>query len=39
MKTNKGKLSEADLKTRRRLWNKKGFFGEPSRYRACNINL
>ena len=28
---NKGELSEADLKARRRFWNKKGFFGEPTR--------
>lgn len=26
-----GELSEADLKARRRFWNKKGFFGEPTR--------
>lgn len=31
MKTNKGKLSEADLKDRRRFWNKRGFFGEPTK--------
>lgn len=31
MKINKGKLSEADLKARRRFWNKKGFFGEPTK--------
>ena len=31
MKTNKGKLSEADLKARRRFWNKRGFFGEPNK--------
>ena len=31
MKTNKGELSEADLKARRRFWNKRGFFGEPDR--------
>ena len=31
MKTNKGELSEADLKARRRFWNKKGFFGEPTK--------
>ena len=30
MKTNKGELSEADLKARRRFWNKRGFFGEPT---------
>ncbi|WAX08480.1 hypothetical protein BO668P2_00018 [Bacteroides phage BO668P2] len=31
MKQNIGELSEADLKARRRFWNKKGFFGEPAR--------
>ena len=31
MKQNKGKLSEADLKARRRFWNKKCFFGEPTK--------
>lgn len=31
MKQNMGELSEADLKARRRFWNKKGFFGEPTR--------
>jgi hypothetical protein len=31
MKQNTGELSEADLKARRRFWNKKGFFGEPTR--------
>lgn len=31
MKQNMGKLSEADLKARRRFWNKKGFFGEPTK--------
>ncbi len=31
MKQNTGELSEADLKTRTRFWNKKGFFGEPTR--------
>ena len=31
MKQNIGELSEADLKARRRFWNKKGFFGEPTR--------
>lgn len=31
MKENIGDLSEADLKARRRFWNKKGFFGEPTR--------
>lgn len=31
MKENIGELSEADLKARRRFWNKKGFFGEPTK--------
>lgn len=31
MKQNIGELTEADLKARRRFWNKKGFFGEPTR--------
>lgn len=31
MKQNIGELSEADLKARRRFWNKKGFFGEPAK--------
>ena len=31
MKQNIGELSEADLKARRRFWNKKGFFGEPDK--------
>lgn len=31
MKQNTGKLSEAELKARRRFWNKKGFFGEPTK--------
>lgn len=31
MKQNIGKLSEAELKARRRFWNKKSFFGEPTR--------
>lgn len=31
MKQNKGKLSEAELKARRRFWNKKRFFGEPNK--------
>lgn len=30
MKQNIGKLSEADLKARR-FWNKRGFFGEPTK--------
>ena len=31
MKQNTGELSEAELKARRRFWNKKGFFGEPTK--------
>lgn len=31
MKQNIGELSEANLKARRRFWNKKGFFGEPTK--------
>ena len=31
MKQNIGKLSEAELKARRRFWNKRGFFGEPTK--------
>ena len=31
MKQNTGKLSEADLKARRRFWNKESFFGEPTK--------
>lgn len=31
MKQNIGELTEAELKARRRFWNKKGFFGEPTR--------
>ena len=31
MKQNTGELSEADLKARRRFWNKRGFFGEPDK--------
>lgn len=31
MKQNIGELSEAELKARRRFWNKRGFFGEPTR--------
>lgn len=31
MKQNIGKLTEADLKARCRFWNKKGFFGEPTK--------
>lgn len=30
MKYDKGELTEKDLKTRRRFWNKKGFFGTPT---------
>lgn len=31
MKQNIGELTEADLKSRRRFWNKKGFFGKPTK--------
>lgn len=31
MKQNIGELTEAGLKARRRFWNKKGFFGEPTK--------
>ena len=31
MKQNTGELSEADLKARTRFWNKKSFFGEPTK--------
>lgn len=31
MKQNTGELSEADLKARRRFWNKRKFFGEPTK--------
>ena len=31
MKQNIGELSEADLKARIRFWNKRGFFGEPTK--------
>lgn len=31
MKQDIGKLTEAELKARRRFWNKKGFFGEPNK--------
>lgn len=31
MKQNIGELNEAELKARRRFWNKRGFFGEPTR--------
>lgn len=31
MKEHIGELSEAELKARRRFWNKKGFFGEPTK--------
>ena len=31
MKQSIGELSEADLKARRRFWNKRGFFGEPAK--------
>lgn len=31
MKYNKGELTEADVKERQRFWNKKGFFGTPTK--------
>lgn len=31
MKFNIGELDERELKARRRFWNKKGFFGEPTK--------
>lgn len=31
MKYEQGILTEADMKARRRFWNKKGFFGEPKK--------
>lgn len=31
MKYNKGKLTEADIEKRQRFWNKKGFFGTPTK--------
>lgn len=31
MKYNIGELDERELKSRRRFWNKKGFFGEPTK--------
>lgn len=31
MKYNKGELTEADIKKRQRFWNKKGFFGTPTK--------
>lgn len=31
MKQNIGELDERELKARRRFWNKKGFFGEPTK--------
>lgn len=31
MKRDKGKLTEADIRARRRFWNKKGFFGTPTK--------
>ena len=39
MKQNTGELSEADLKARRRFWNKKGFFGEPTRKQTERSSL
>lgn len=31
MNYQQGELTEADIKARRRFWNKKGFFGEPKK--------
>lgn len=31
MKYEQGELTEADIKSRRRFWNKKGFFGDPTK--------
>jgi hypothetical protein len=31
MKYRQGELTEADIKARRRFWNKRGFFGEPTK--------
>lgn len=31
MKYNKGELTEEDIKKRQRFWNKKGFFGTPTK--------
>lgn len=31
MKYEQGELTEADIKARRRFWNKKGFFGDPTK--------
>lgn len=31
MKYEQGQLTEADIKARRRFWNKRGFFGEPKK--------
>lgn len=31
MKYEQGELTEADIKARRRFWNKRGFFGEPEK--------
>lgn len=31
MKSDAGTLDERELKARRRFWNKKGFFGEPTK--------
>lgn len=39
MKQNTGKLSEADLKARRRFWNKKSFFGEPTKKQIKRSSL
>ena len=31
MKSNRGTLDDKEMEARRRFWNKRGFFGEPSR--------
>lgn len=31
MKRDKGELTEADIRARRQFWNKRGFFGEPTK--------
>lgn len=31
MKYEQGELTEADIKARRRFWNRRGFFGEPAK--------
>lgn len=39
MKQNIGELSGADLKARTRFWNKKGFFGEPTKKQIEHSSL